>query len=378
MPSLVGLKQSSLDQGNAVTVHQNGDGLFPPLFRDIQAATRSVHIETFIWEDGTITSRLIDLLERKARGGVHVRLLVDGSGGRELDGEERERLEAAGAEIVHFHPFRLRNLGRINNRDHRKVVIIDGRIGYVGGYGFGDAWTGNAQDRHHYRDTGLRITGPAVTRLQGAFAENWIEETGRIPADDEYFPALHPTGQTAVHVAYTSPSGSVASVQILYYLAIKAARREILIQNPYLLPDEAALEALEDAVRRGVRVRIMVPSADATDSPVVQHASHHLYGALFERGVEIWEYDRTLLHQKVIVIDGVWSCVGSTNFDDRSFQLNDELSVGVLDPQVAASLGRAFEDDRRHARRVEPHHWASRSLWHKLVDGVASLGRSQL
>lgn len=378
MPSLVGLTQSSLDQGNEVRVLQNGIDFFPPMFRDIAAAKHSVHLESFIWHDGAVASQLVNLLAKKASEGVHVRVLVDGSGGRDLDGAEREMLESAGAEVVHFHPFRLRNLGRINNRDHRKAVIVDGRIAYVGGYGIADEWTGDAEDRKHYRDTGLRITGPVVMRLQGAFAENWVEETGRIPADDENFPHVKPTGTIPVHVAFTSPTGSVSSVQILYYLAIKAARREIVIQNPYMLPDEAALRALEEAVARGVRVRVMVPSAEATDSPVVQHASHHLYGEMIERGVAIWEYDRTLLHQKVIVIDGIWSSVGSTNFDDRSFQLNDELSVGVLDRGVAAQLLAAFDEDLRYARRIDGEEWASRPWWHKLTDAVASLGRSQL
>jgi cardiolipin synthase len=376
-PSLTGLTQSSLEPGNAVEVLQNGEDFFPRILADIETATKSVHIETFIWEDGTIATRLVDLLAKKARSNVDVRVLVDASGGKDLD-EEAEFLEKAGAAVVHFHPFRPRNLGRLNNRDHRKVIVIDGAIGYVGGHGIGDHWSGDAHSKQHYRDTALRITGPAVHQLQGGFAENWIEETGLIPADDEYFPHLDPAGTVPVHVVYTSPTGSIASVQILHYLALKAARREILIQNPYLLPDQAALEALGDAVRRGVRVRIMVPSANATDAPVVQHASHHSYGELLKRGVEIYEYEKTLLHQKVMVIDGIWSCVGSTNFDDRSFQLNDELSVGVLNEAIADELRAAFDDDLRHARRITLNEWAARSLWHKLIDAVASLGRSQL
>jgi cardiolipin synthase len=214
--------------------------------------------------------------------------------------------------------------------------------------------------------------------MQGAFTENWIEETGEITADDRYFPKIAPAGPTPAHITYTSPEGSVSSVQILYYLAIKAARREIIIQNPYLLPDRQAIQALEDAVSRGVDVKIMVPSDDATDNALVQHASHHHFGTLLKRGVKIWEYHRTLLHQKVIVVDGIWSCVGSTNFDDRSFQLNDEVSIGVLDRNVAAQLRAAFDADLRFARQVDLKTWRDRSVWHKLQDGVAYLGRSQL
>jgi cardiolipin synthase A/B len=378
MPSLVGLTQSSLEPGNAVRILQNGDGLFPLLFREIGAARESIHLESYIWYDGQLTRQLVPLLARKAKQGVEVRVLVDASGGRQLKDEQKKTLEDAGVKVAHFHPIRISNIGRLNNRDHRKMVILDGRIAYTGGFGFADEWTGNAEDKKHYRDTALRLEGPVVHRLQAAFSENWIEETGEIPADAKFFPHLTPAGSTPAHVAYTSPTGSISSVQILYYLAIKAARREIIIQNPYLLPDSAAIEALEEAVDRGVSVKIMVPSDDATDNAIVQHASHHHFGTLLKRGVRIWEYDKTLLHQKVIVIDGLWSSVGSTNFDDRSFQLNDEINVGLLDQQLAAQLRAAFAADLRHAKERKFDEWSNRSLWHKTVDGVAYLGRSQL
>lgn len=378
LPSIAGLTHSTMEAGNSMQVLQNGDMFFPALFRDIAAARESVHIESFIWYDGKIARQLASLLAEKARQGVEVRVLVDASGGRQLKGEVKEMLEGAGAEIAHFHPLRISNLGRLNNRDHRKLMILDGRVGYIGGFCIADEWGGNARHRKEYRDTGLRITGPVVNRLQAAFAENWIEETGHIPAGDKYFPKIAPAGPTAAHVVYTSPSGSVSSVQILYYLAIESARREILIQNPYLLPDTAGIAALEAAVKRGVDVRVMVPSDDATDSPLVQHASHHHFGTLLRRGVKIYEYDKTLLHQKVMVVDGLWSAVGSTNFDERSFELNDEVSIGLVDPAIAAQLRAAFVNDLRHARQRQYAEWKGRSLWHKTVDGVAYLGRSQL
>jgi cardiolipin synthase A/B len=378
IPALVGLTQSTLDQGNHVEVLQNGDGFFPPVLRDIAAARESVHVESYIWSESGIARQLAAALAAKARTGVEVRVLVDASGGRDLKGKTQKVLEDAGVKVAHFHPFRISNLGRINNRDHRKLVIVDGRIAYIGGHGISDEWTGRAQDKKHYRDTSLRVTGPVVNRLQGAFAENWIEETGEIPADEKYFPRLTPTGPTPAHVAYTSPSGSISSVQILYYLAIQTARREIIIQNPYLLPDNQAIHALEAAVRRGVSVKIMVPSDTASDNSIVQHASHHHFGTLLKRGVRIWEYDKTLLHQKVMIVDGIWSAVGSTNFDDRSFQLNDEVNIAILDPAIAAQLRAAFTADLAHARERKFPEWENRSLWHKLVDGVAYLGRSQL
>ena len=378
LPSIAGVTQGALDPGNRVEVLQNGDGFFPPLFRDIANARHSVHIESFIFWEGKICDDLVALLTRKAKEGVEVRLLVDASGGKKLTEEQQEMIEKAGGEVARFHPIDFANIGRINNRDHRKIMIIDGRIGYIGGHGFGQEWTGNAQDKKHYRDTGLRLQGPAVNRLQGAFCENWIEAKGQIIAGDEFFPRVPPMGPTTTHVAYTSPAGSVSSVEVLYYLAIKAAKRELIIQNPYLLPEKEALQALEEAVQRGVKVMIMVPSVKATDNAIVQHASHHHFGSLLKRGVRVFEYDKTLLHQKVIIVDGVYSCVGSTNFDARSFELNDEISIGVLDASVAAQLRAAFAEDLKHSKERHFEEWSTRSLWHKLQDGIAYLGHEQL
>lgn len=377
LPSIAGLTHGNIDDGNRVEVLQNGDGFFTPLFRDIAAARRSVHVEMYIWWDGKLARDLAALLATKARQGVEVRLLVDGSGGRQVSKVE-DLLKEAGVSVEKFHPVRISNLGRLNNRDHRKIIVIDGRIGYVGGHGIGDQWTGNGQDKEHWRDTGLRVEGPVVNRLQAAFCENWIEETGEILAGETYFPKPSPAGSIATHVAYTSSSGSVSSVQLLYYLAIEGAQREVIIQNPYLLPENEAIEALERAVQRGVKVWIMVPSTTATDSPLVQHASHHRFGNLLKRGIRIWEHDKTLIHQKVMIVDGVWSCVGSTNFDARSFELNDEISVAVIDPATAAQLRAAFAADLRHARERQFQEWQNRSLWHKLKDGLAYLANEQL
>jgi cardiolipin synthase len=378
LPSIVGLTQSSLERGNTVQLLENGDGFFPLLLRDIEGAKESIHIESYIWWTGKICDDVAAALAAKARQGVEVRLLVDASGGHKMDRKLRDLMISAGCQVRVFHPVRISNLGRLNNRDHRKEIIIDGRIGYIGGYGFAKEWTGNAEDREHWRDTGLRVEGPVVSRLQGAFSENWVEETGEIPAGLKYFPPAAVTGSTPAHLAYTSPTGSVSSVQVLYYLAISAARKSIIIQNPYMLPDDDAIAALAAAVKRGVDVKVMVPATSSTDSPIVQHASHHQFGALLQSGVKIWEFQRTLLHQKIIVVDGVWACVGSTNFDDRSFQLNDEISMGVLDPKIAGQLTAAFEADRRFARQRSLGEWKQRGIWHKTLDGLAYLGSSQL
>jgi cardiolipin synthase len=378
VPSIVGLTQSSLDGGNQVTLLQNGDGLFPPMLRDIAGARESVHVESYIWWEGEICNELAKLLALKAREGVEVRLLLDASGGHKLDETLETIMLDAGVQVRKFHPLRISNLGRMNNRDHRKMVVVDGRIGYLGGFGFAKEWTGHAQDKDHWRDIGVRITGPVVNRLQGAFCENWIEETGEITAGQKYFPPMAPAGMTSAHLAYTSPSGSVSSVQLLYYLAISAAKHEVLIQNPYMLPDDDAIKAMSEAVKRGVDIRIMVPATDSTDSPIVQHASHHMFGTLLKNGIKVYEYEKTLLHQKVMVVDGLWSCVGSTNFDDRSFQHNDEISMAFVDPQLAGELRATFADDMKFARQRTFREWKDRPLWHKAIDGIAYLGHGQL
>ena len=378
LPSIIGLTQSSLEIGNHVQLLENGDQFFPLLLRDIAAAKESVHVESYIWWKGAICGQIANALASKARQGVEVRLLIDASGGHKMDKELAKLMLDSGVRFIRFHPPTLSNLGRLNNRDHRKEAIIDGRIGYIGGYGFAEQWTGHAQDKDHWRDAGLRVEGPIVSRLQAAFAENWIEETGEIMAGEKYFPHLAAAGSTTAHLAYTKPTGGVSSVQILYYLAIKAARHEIIVQNPYLLPDDESVDALAEAVKRGVDVRIMVPATASTDSPVVQHASHHIFGLLLKNGIKIFEYKKTLLHQKVIVVDGVWSCIGSTNFDRRALRLNDEVSMGVLDSALAAQLKAVFNSDMKYAEERHLEEWEHRGLWHKTLDGLAYLASSQL
>jgi len=378
LPSIVGLTESSLDPGNRIEVLENGDQFFPSLLHDIAAARETVHLESYIWWRGQICDELAMLLAQKAKQGVEVRVLIDASGGHKMTREVADAMTHAGVHLVKFHEPTLGNIGRLNNRDHRKIAVIDGRIGYIGGLGIAKEWMGHAQDKHHWRDTGLRVEGPIVNHMQGAFSENWIEETGEVPAGEKYFPKIAPAGPTPAHLAYTSPTGSVSSVQVLYYLAIKAARREIIIPNPYLLPDKNAIDALAEAVHRGVDVKVMVPSTTVTDSPVVQRASHHQFGTLLERGVKVYEYKKTLLHQKIIIVDGVWSCIGSTNFDDRSFQLNDEVSMAVLDQNIAQKLRAAFDDDLHFAEERHFGEWAKRPLWDKIIDGLAYLAHSQL
>jgi cardiolipin synthase len=379
VPTFIGITEGALDKGNRVEVLQNG-AYFDRLLDDIARARSTIHLESFIWWNGDICDRLAAALAQRAREGVEVRLLLDYSGSSRAKRRHDmiKSLREAGCEAHLFHPLRVSNIGRMNNRTHRKIAVFDGRIAYVGGHGIAEEWTGSGQDRNHWRDTHVRMEGPAAGSVQGVFCENWIEETGHVPAGEKYFPKIEPAGESDAHVAFAAPRDSISAVQLLYYVAIGAAQKELLIQNPYFLPHADAIEELKQAVKRGVDVRIMLPSADVIDTPVVQHASHHHFGDLLECGVRIFEYQKTLLHQKIMIVDQWWSCVGSTNFDDRSFMLNDEVSVGFTDPKIARQLREAWENDLRDCREVHFNEWRNRPWPHKLLDGTAFLSRREL
>jgi len=375
--SIAGLTEGTLVEGNRLELLQNG-AVWEPLFRDLESAAKTINFETFLCKRGQLTRRMTETLCRKAKEGVQVRVLVDANGSRRYGREDMKRLREAGVRVARYHPIRITNLGMWNNRDHRKITVVDGCIGYVGGHCLVDSWLGDAEDRDHFRDISVRVEGPVVAQLQSAFAENWIEETGEVPGGTTFFPEIERAGDAGAHAVWISSSGSPSSVKILHYMLIHAAQRRITIQNPYFLPDPDARRALVDAVRRGVDVRVMIPATQVSDFPIVQHASHHHYGTLLKGGVKLFDYQRTLLHQKVIVIDGRWSAIGSTNFDDRSFELNDEISLVVYDEAFAGELERTFERDLEDSRAVDLEQWKHRPFLHKLKDFSAYTLKEQL
>ncbi|MFL6246420.1 MAG: cardiolipin synthase [Thermoanaerobaculia bacterium] len=377
IPSMVGITQGTMLDGNAVTLHQNG-AFWEAVFRDVEQAKETIHYETFLSKEGELTRRMSEVLCRKAKAGVEVRVMLDGSGGKKFGKKSLTDMCDAGVKVHKYHPIEIRNLGILNNRDHRKIFIIDGRIGYVGGHCLVDTWLGDAEDKKHFRDISARVEGPVVAQLQSTFAENWIEETGEVPAGPKIFPELQPAGDMKAHVVWTSPAGSPSTLKLLHYMAIHAAKDSITIQNPYFLPDPDARDALVAAVKRGVKVRIMIPATTASDSKIVQHASHHHYGTLLKTGVKLFDYGRTLLHQKVMVIDSCWAAVGSTNFDDRSFEVNDEVTLVVYDERIARELEETFERDLADAKEVHFEPWKSRPWSHKITDFTAFLFNEQL
>lgn len=377
VPSIAGLTQGTCTHGNRVELIQDG-ALWDRVFEDIAAAKQTVNFETFLCKEGELTRRMTKTLLAKVREGVQVRMMLDGSGSKTYGKDDIRVLTEAGVEVRFYHRMRLMHLGLLNNRDHRKIVIVDGRIGYVGGHCLTDDWMGEAQDKKHFRDISARVEGPVVAQLQSAFAENWIEETGEVPGGANFFPRHERVGDSDAHVVWLSPAGSPSTLKLLHYMLIHLAKERITVQNPYFLPDPDARKALLDAVKRGVKVRVMIPSENATDAPIVQHASHHHYGTLLKGGVRIFDYHRTLLHQKIVVIDGKCASVGSTNFDDRSFEINDEVSLVVYDESVAGELEATFEKDLVHATEVHLEEWKRRPVRHKLRDFFSFLFNEQL
>jgi cardiolipin synthase len=302
-----------------------------------------------------------------------VRLVLDAQGCRKMGAASQRLMKDAGCRLAMYHPRTLRNIGVFAERDHRKLAILDGRVAWVGGHCIVDEWLGDAQDRQHVRDLSVRLTGPVVHAVQSVFSENWVEVTGKLFVGDDVFPPPHQAGEVTAHVASVKPEGSAPAGKILHHAVICCARKRIRIQNPYFIPEPDAIAALAHAVRRGVDVRIMVPSAAASDMALVQHAAHRNFQALLDGGVRILEYQRTLLHQKVMTIDGAWCAVGSSNFDDRSFETNDEITIGFLDAALARGLEEIFEADARHCVELSAEAWRSRGVWHRLQDNALYL-----
>jgi cardiolipin synthase len=369
MPSLSGLTLGTAVAGNRVEVHENG-AFFDVLLERIRSARYSVHFETFLWKDGQLGRRVADALIDRARAGVQVRVLLDAQGSKAAGKEVVEQMRNAGCRVNFFHKRALRNIGVLNDRDHRKIVIIDGKEAFAGGHCIVDEWLGNAEDGQHFADVSVHLCGPIVHSLQGAFSENWAGETGELFLGDAFFPEPEPAGEVRIHAVFAKPENSAPTVKILHHTAVCLARKRIWIQNPYFIPEPDAIDALGAAVKRGVDVRVLMPSTSGSDNPMVQHAGHRNFEKLLRSGVRLFEYPHTLLHQKIMTVDGVWSAVGSSNFDDRSFEINDEISLSIADEALAARLDAIFEKYVGRAHEVELERWIRRGWWHKLKDNA--------
>ena len=369
LPSLAGLTLGSVVDGNSVEVLENR-AFFDALIEEIDQARSSVHFETFLWKEGKVGSRLSEALIGRARAGVNVRVLLDANGTRGMGKDVEQRLVQAGCKLRKFHRPTLANLGVINERDHRKLAIIDGRVGFVGGHCIVDSWLVEEGAKERTMDVSVRLRGPIVHSMQSAFSENWVGQTGELFMGEKVFPRLERAGDVAIHAAFVKPESSAPAVKILHHGAICCARRRIWIQNPYFLPEPAAIDAMGAAVKRGVDVRVLMPSTSGSDNPIVQHAKHRNFEKLLRCGVRLIEYPSALLHQKIMTIDGKWCAIGTANFDDRSFETNDEITVSFIDPATAQRFDEIFERYAADGNEIELERWSKRSPIHKLVDQV--------
>jgi cardiolipin synthase len=357
--SLVG---APVEPGDRYEVLRNGDQAFPAMLDAIAKARSRISFESFIYEDGEVGDRFTEALVAAANRGVTVRIVLDAFGAT-LSRGSQQKLTDAGVSIVWFNTLRPWTIEETNYRTHRKVLVVDGDVAFTGGMGLGDHWLGDAQSREHWRDTQFRVIGPAVRALESSFYENWIESGGlSAPALDPERPPQG-TGARSV-VIWSNPTGGASNVKLLYLLSIAAARERIDIQSPYVILDASTRHAIDSARQRGVRVRILT-DGEPTDAKPVKFASRAAYERLLERGVEIFEYEPTMMHVKAMVIDGAWSVIGSANLDNRSLELNDEVTVGVADEELAAALTRDFEADLTRTQALKLEAWRSRSLLQK-------------
>ncbi|MGQ0652348.1 MAG: cardiolipin synthase [Betaproteobacteria bacterium] len=362
--------------GNEVQTLLNGDEIFPPMLQAIRAAKKSVNLETYIYWSGEIARRFEQALVERARAGVRVNVLFDAVGSGKIDEDAVKRMKAAGIRVEKYNPLRWNTLAKMNNRTHRKLLVVDGTIGFTGGAAIADEWTGDGTDPKRWRDTHFRLRGPAVAQMQAAFSENWIEATGEVLHGADYFPPLERAGEHKAQLFVSSPGGGGESMQLMYLLSIAAAAKSLDIANAYFVPDNVERKMLVAAARRGVRLRVMVPGP--TEEKLVKRASRASWGELLRAGIEIYEYQAAFFHCKVMVVDGLWTSVGSTNFDSRSFSVNDEANLNVLDAGFARRQVEDFERDLTRSRRVTLEEWQNRPLGEKLAEHASRLLSSQL
>jgi cardiolipin synthase A/B len=363
--------------GNRVTVLVNGAQIYPAMLNAIRTAQTNITFETFVFRDG-IGATFVDELSAAARRGVHVHMLLDWLGSRTMNSNLLAAARAAGCDVQIYHPPSWYHLGRLNNRTHRKVMVIDGKIGFTGGVGMGTEWREGLNGLPPWRENHYRAEGPVVAQMQAVFIDNWIKATGRVLHGAEYFPKLSATcGDMEAQMFGSSPVGGSESLHLMVLLALTAAKTSIDIQNAYFVPDRLTVEALCSAARRGLRVRIVVPGRH-TDARIGRWAAHGLYGELLKAGIQIYEYQPTMMHCKVLVIDGVWSSVGSANFDDRSFRLNDEANLNVFSEELARQQLDLIDADIRQSRLMVLRKWRHRKFGRRINERLALLLRSQL
>ncbi|HEX5022459.1 MAG TPA: cardiolipin synthase [Candidatus Binatia bacterium] len=369
-PTIEAHTDAPIVSGNRIDVLLNGDGTFPVMLRDIKAAKSTITFAQYLFEGGSLAREFAEAFAERCRGGVKADILLDSHGSGKTPADILALMRDAGCHVEFFRrveapailfPWKLL---QYNYRSHRRILVIDGKVGFTGGYGIADTWKGDGRTENHWRDTNARIEGPAVKFLQAAFAESWLETTGIAIGGEGYFPRLEPIGKIPAQIVSSSPAGGSFQNYMLFLLSINSARKSILITNPYFIPDDVMTDALLKAVSRRVRVVILTPGK--IDSRLTYVASRGHYGELLLGGVEIYEYQVALMHAKTMVVDGVWATIGSTNFDNRSFALNQELNLTVYDGSITRQLEEIFHEDLKHSKKISYEEWNSRGVLERL------------
>ena len=377
MRAMGGLLGPGIVGGNQVQELLNGDQIFPSMLQAIRNAKKTITFETYIYWSGGIGSQFADALAERARAGVKIHVLLDWVGSGKMDDALLKQIETAGVDVRKFHKPAWYNLARLNNRTHRKLLIVDGTVGFTGGVGIAPMWEGAAQDADHWRDSHFRVAGPVVAQMQTTFMDNWIKVSGQVLHGDAYFPKLEAAGTSPAQMFFSSPSSGSNNMALMYHMALTAAEKTVDLSMAYFVPDVLSQQILISAVRRGVRVRLITPGP-ITDTKTVRAASRQTWGPLLAAGAEIYEYQPTMYHCKVMIVDNFMVSVGSTNFDSRSFRLNDEANLNIYDSAVATRQTAIFEDDLNKSRRVTFEEWTNRPLKKKAKDWLASVLSSQL
>lgn len=362
---------------NRVDVLLNGDRIFPAMLEAIASAQKTLCFETFIYWSGAVGKAFGEALCDRAQAGVRVHVLLDWVGSLQMDEAQVEHMKACGVQVVRFHKPHWNNWAKMNNRTHRKLLVVDGQVGFTGGVGIADQWQGDARNPGEWRDTHFRVQGPVVAQMQAVFLDNWMRATGEVLHGADYFPPLSAAGEKTAHMFSSSPTGGSESMHLMYLLALTAARSRIRLSASYFVPDSLTVRTLVEAARRGVRVQVLLPSGHI-DSVFVRRASRASWGPLLQAGIEIAEYQPTMFHMKGLVVDDRFVSVGSTNFDNRSFLLNDEANLNVIDTSFASQMHQLFEADWTKAKRITHAMWSRRPWRQKMLEQGARLLRSQL
>jgi cardiolipin synthase len=364
--SLDVLGNEMVPYNNAVLL-ENGDGSFPAMLGAIRAARESINMELFIFNEGKIATEFAHALADKAREGVEVRLLLDDFGSH--PGPLSDLMEKAGVKLRWYKPLRIYSIYKLGKRTHRKILTVDGRIGFTGGFAIDDRWRGNAGNPDEWRDTNVQVEGPVVAQLQAIFMEDWVHTTGEVLHGSEQFPPTPAGGTMLAQAIASSRSDSSSKAKLLYYMAIQAARKTIWIENAYFVPDGQIRRGLVHAVERGVDVRVLVPGPHI-DVPIVRAASRFHYGELLDGGVKIYEYRPTMMHNKVMVVDGIWTTIGSINFVNRSMRKNAEANVAIYDQGFAALVEKSILADLEKSEIFTRAKWKKRGLLARLSETV--------